>query len=105
MNPLHRLYERVLLAVVTAVIGAAAAMTWWDITEDYDNTRLASSNLSQALTESMEGHIAATLRDAGNAAVSATTLIENAGGLAGFRGERRLHEQLQRELQDHASTA
>src|SRR5512140_69394 len=83
----------------------AAAMTWWDISEDYDNTRQTSSNLSLALTESMEGHIAATLRDAGNAAVSAATLIENAGGLGGFRSERRLHDQLERELQDHASTA
>jgi PAS domain S-box-containing protein len=105
VNPLHRLYERVLLAVVAAVIVAAAAMTWWDITEDYGSTRLASSNLSLALTESMEGHIAATLRDAANAAVSTAELIENAGGLGGFRNERRLHDELKRELPDQASTA
>lgn len=105
MNPLHRLYERVLLAVVATVIGVAAAMTWWDIAEDYESTRQASGNLSRALTESMEGHIAATLRDAANAAVSAAALIEEAGGLPAFPNEKHLHDELHRELPDQASTA
>ncbi|MEO8652573.1 MAG: PAS domain S-box protein [Ramlibacter sp.] len=105
MNSLHRLYERVLLAVVVTVVGIAAAMTWWDIAEDYDNTRLASSNLSLALTESMEGHFAATLRDAANAAVSAAALIEKTEGLLRHPNERRLHVDLRRALQDQASTA
>lgn len=80
-------------------------MTWWDIQQDFDSTRLASSNLALALTESMEGHVAATLRDAANAAVSAAKLIENAGGLPRFRDEKRLHDELRRELPDDGSTA
>ena len=80
-------------------------MTWWDIQQDYDATRLESSNFAIALTESLEGYVAATLTDAANAAVSAAALVENAGGVQAFRNERRLHDELKRELPDQRSTA
>jgi hypothetical protein len=100
-----REYESGLVAIVALTVVLACGATWWDIEQDRAAVRTTSTRLTDSLAESMEGHVQAAMRDARNAALSAALLIEGNGGLRSFGGERRLHNELKRELSDEQSTA
>jgi len=95
------------MLVGTSVLALAAAwlFTYWNIAADREITRAASVRIIDSLAIGLEEHLGVTLRDARNAAYSATALIEDAGGFGGFKSVRRLHQELNRELHDAVSTA
>jgi PAS domain S-box-containing protein len=94
-----------LVGIVAIAIAIAVASTWHDIDSDRKTTLAASANLTEALAESIENHVDTVFRDAGNAALSAALLVEQAGGAARLGDERRLHQELRREQADDSSTA
>jgi PAS domain S-box-containing protein len=100
-----REYESGLVALVALIVALACGATWWDIEQDRETVQATSTRLTDSLAESMESHVQTALRDARNAALSAALLIEGNGGLRSFGGEKRLHEELKRELSDEQSTA
>lgn len=100
----RREYERGLLLIVLVAVVAAALYTWRDIESDRATTIEASAAVTDALAESIENHISATLRDAENATLSAALLIEDAGG-PGAIPQEKLHRELKRELWNDESTA
>ena len=94
-----------LIGTSALALAAAWLFTYWNIVEDRETTRSASVKIVDSLAVGLEEHLIVTLRDARNAAYAAAVLIENAGGFGGFRNERRLHQELNRELHDDVSTA
>jgi len=95
------------MVIGTSAFALAAAWLFigWNIVEDRELTRSSSVRIVDALAIGLEQHLDVTLRDARNSAYSAALLIENAGGLGGFRSAQALHQELNRELHDDVSTA
>ncbi|HYW57834.1 MAG TPA: ATP-binding protein [Polaromonas sp.] len=100
----QRHYEFGLVAGIILGVLLAAAICYYEIARDKQVTISTSVRLTESLAQSLEGQINSTLRDAENAATSAIILIENSGGLQGFRSEKHLHDELKRELWNESST-
>lgn len=98
----RRRFELALGLLVAAVIAAAIVLTWSDVELDRRRTLATNEQVASAIAELLEHHVAAALRDSTNAADSAAVLIEQQ---AAAGDERRLHEELHRELLDETSTA
>ena len=101
---LNRL-EWMLIGTSVLALAAAWLFTYRNIVEDREITRSANVRIIGSLAVGLEEHLGVTLRDARNAAYSAAVLIENAGGLGGFKSAQNLHRELNRELHDDYSTA
>ena len=97
--------EWMLIGTSVLALAAAWSFTYWNIVADREITRSASVKIIDSLAVGLEEHLGVTLRDARNAAYSASVLIEKAGGLGGFKSAQSLHRELNRELHDDVSTA
>jgi signal transduction histidine kinase len=100
---LNRL-EWMLIGASVLALAAAWLFTYRSIVEDRETTRSASVRIVDSLAVGLEEHLAVTLRDARNTAHSAAVIIEDAGGLGGFKSAASLHRALHRELHDVVST-
>jgi len=101
----ERLAQYGLMALVALGISLAALSTYVNVTHDRGVTEQSAYRLTRSLAESIDHHVEATLRDAGNAVTAAALLVERSGGLQAFTAPGRLQDELRRELTDNKSTA
>ncbi len=94
-----------LMALAVLGITLAAISTYFNVRYDRELTVQATYRLTQSLADSIEHHVVATLRDAGNAATSVALLVEQSGGLQAFKSPGQLQAHLKRQLSDDKSTA